>query len=152
MPELPYLAELKSVLTDNAVRKDYFYRILRKKGVKVKDGWFNDPIRKASCSCASNAFGEVRFGDRGEEYYWRVRLWERTGWRKDQMPVDLLGGEVYERCGVEILGMRPNATKHTYSGVCDITLKDLKQACKDNSIKKVSTMKKIDLLRVLMGV
>jgi hypothetical protein len=43
--------------------------------------------------------------------------------------------------GIEILGAQPNATGHTYSSKCLITVKELKEACKANGIKAMGNKK-----------
>jgi hypothetical protein len=57
------------------------------------------------------------------------------------------------RCGVEVLGMRPNRTKdgkYKYEGK---SIKDLKNACKANGIKGYSSCKeKVDIVKLLMKV
>jgi hypothetical protein len=55
------------------------------------------------------------------------------------------------KCGIEILGAKPNATGNTYSSKCYITVNDLKQACKDNGIK-ITKLDKKGLLAALMKV
>ena len=60
---------------------------------------------------------------------------------------------VFERqykCGVEVLGMRPNKTKdgkYKYEGV---SINNLKQACKINDIKGSSSCDKLELVKLLM--
>lgn len=54
--------------------------------------------------------------------------------------------------GVEILGLQPCATGHTFSNKCLMTIPELKEACKKNGIKVKSSMKKQDLLNLLMKV
>jgi len=67
-----------------------------------------------------------------------------------------ISGEHYtryrERCGIEILGMKPNRTKdgkYTYKG-CN--MKELKQSCKMNNIKGYSKMDKCDIVKQLMRI
>lgn len=52
--------------------------------------------------------------------------------------------------GIEILSAQPNATGHTYSTKCRITIKELKEACKANGIKP--TGDKTALLSALMKI
>lgn len=56
---------------------------------------------------------------------------------------------VYEKNGIEILGLEPNATGHTYSKKCSMTVKELKEQCKVNGIKP-GKLDKVGLIRALM--
>lgn len=54
------------------------------------------------------------------------------------------------KCGVEVLGMKPNKTKdgkYRYEGV---SITDLKQACKTNDVKGYSSCDKLELVKLLM--
>jgi len=48
---------------------------------------------------------------------------------------------VWVKNGIEILNAQPNATGHTYSNNCRITIKELKEACKANGIKAMGNKK-----------
>lgn len=56
--------------------------------------------------------------------------------------------------GIEILGMKPSIKtvdgKFKYEN--DISIKDLKQWCKDNGLKKYSTKSKLELVKMLMAI
>jgi len=57
-----------------------------------------------------------------------------------------------ERCGIEILGMKPDRTKdgkYTFNGCI---MKELKQSCKMNNIKGYSKMDKCDIVKQLMRI
>jgi hypothetical protein len=56
------------------------------------------------------------------------------------------------RCGIEILGMKPDRTKdgkYTFKGCI---MKELKQSCKMNNIKGYSKMDKCDIVKELMRI
>jgi len=58
----------------------------------------------------------------------------------------------YNRCGVEVLGMKPERTKdgkYTYKG---LIIGELKKSCKENGIKGFSKMDKCELVKALMSV
>lgn len=179
LPPLPYLAELNEVMNDPAVRKGATLRTMRKMGytivppdAKFLVGWLLPPrvFRKGATDVVASVFGTLmkKRNREGvvvgkettlEDFVWKDResqkfgspvyihrRWERnpewgSGWRVRAFGV----------CGIEVLGQRPNATGHTYSNSCDLTIKALKLACKENGIK-VGGMKKTEMLHALMKV
>lgn len=86
-------------------------------------------------SCIHSVFGEFNWD------------WEHYTERR------IKGSNFYNfrwKCGIEILGAKPNATGRTYSNSCKMTVKELKDACKMNNIKPVGNKK--DLLHALMKI
>lgn len=154
----PYLAELKKVLSqDPAVLKEYaLATILRRNKEKcLKGGQFenkfcytNDKgeyvVSKCWGSTTSCVFGVF------EADYW-LKL---EGPLKDNVsrlkfnPPTRYGG-FRAKCGIEVLGAQPNATGHTYSNKCVITIPRLKEACKKNGIKTTKMDKKAMLHALL---
>jgi len=58
-----------------------------------------------------------------------------------------------ERCGVEVVGMRPHRTKDgKYAYDNGFTLKELKEKCKMNKIKGYSKMDKCEIVSELMKI
>jgi hypothetical protein len=170
MPHLAYLAELKEVLTDPAVRKGYTLRILRLKGVKMSERYVGaiDLGNGTTHAEVATVFGmveseygiaktldELSWGEwkyGGEESNWsgwqkRFRRWE-NGWRVHyRIEWSVVPTPV---CGIEVLGMRPSVGKTGFSNACLATVPVLKNACKENGIKGISKMTKVELLRALM--
>ena len=64
-----------------------------------------------------------------------------------------LGEERYIKNGIEILGMKPSVKtadgKFQYKGV---SIKELKQSCKENGLKKYSSCDKVGLVKLLMTI
>jgi hypothetical protein len=163
-PPLAYLAELKEVMTDPAVRKGYTLRTVRKLGWTIDEEWKytlkrkdlagqthavftvfgcleNEVLQKID-SLESMLWTDTHMRSMKSGYMGRRWEWSETKWR--------VWGKM-EVCGIEILGLRPNATNHTYSYACDVTLAELRQACKDNGIK-VGGKKKTEIIHALMKV
>ena len=139
------LAELVS-MTDPAVRKATALKILKRKytpdPVWCGFNWFEMPFKKAGgclgCNHIYCVFGE--FSD------------PRATWESASYTVKPYNyGSAHARCGVEILGAQPNATGHTYSRKCLITVPKLKAACKANCIRTTGLDKR-GLLAALMKV
>jgi hypothetical protein len=85
-------------------------------------------------NCVSSVFGEF------------YQSWD--GFRERMTHLHWWGKRI--NCGIEILNAQPNATGSTYSNKCQITVKELKEACKANGIK--ATGDKKALLRALMKI
>ena len=71
-------------------------------------------------------------------------------WEHFQLPRPISYHHIKEKNGIEILNAQPNATGSTYSNACQITIEQLKIACKVNGIK--STGNKKILLHALMKI
>ena len=54
------------------------------------------------------------------------------------------------KCGVEVLGMKPQRTKDGKYSWKGLIITELKTACKNNGIKKFSKMDKCELVKALM--
>ena len=63
---------------------------------------------------------------------------------------------IYPKCGIKIIGMKPNYKKDGgYSnnyGWFGLTVKQLKQQCRDNGIKGYSKLKKLGLIKKLLAI
>lgn len=60
---------------------------------------------------------------------------------------------IFEKCGVEVLGMKPNLTadgKYSYDG--HLSIKELKDRCKQNGLKGYSNKDKAGIIQLLMKV
>ena len=138
---MSYIQELKQVLTDPVAKKAACERVCKRRGwsamwyEKNVFGWFDGdyknyqkPSWKDFDRVENNRTRNTRF--LGEE--------DRNGW--------------WALTGVEILGQQPLATGHTWSNKCNLTLPQLKQACKQNGIKIQSKWKKQDYLHALLKV
>jgi hypothetical protein len=147
MQPLPYLQELKDVINDENLRKKKAYEICSKYVIPepLVSGWFQHTDKyekmlycgrfngkgRGSSTYISCVFGNfsgnwTNFRDYRTMYHLRVKH------------------------GIEILGMRPNPTGSTYSRQCNITIKELKDACKMNGLKVSGT--KTELLHKLMKI
>jgi len=136
---LPFLHELMS-LNEKNVRKEKAKQLCSKYATQRyirsnTDGFDEIPhaLNKwGSCisSSVSCVFGE--FSD----------SWENFG------EVSIYNRFRSDKSGIEILNAQPNATGSTYSNMCLITVKELKEACKANGIKPKGD--KRALLRSLM--
>jgi hypothetical protein len=138
--KLPFIDELLS-LNDKNVRKmrakELCARYATLRTSKGKPNGFemvkHHLNRWGGFACSNDVhsvFGG--FVDSWNEYYDRRVLW----WSS------------LAKNGIEVLNARPNATGHTYSNQCLITVKELKEACKANGIK--ATGDKKALLNSLM--
>jgi hypothetical protein len=58
----------------------------------------------------------------------------------------------WQKCGVEVVGIRPLAMGATYSRHARLTIADLTQTCENNGIKVLKTWKKVQYLQALMGI
>jgi len=60
---------------------------------------------------------------------------------------------VYNKNGIEVLGMKPSEKtadgKFKYQG---ISIKDLKKHCKENGLKRFSSLDKVGLVKILMTI
>ena len=98
-------------------------------------------------------FGYYYF-EREDKKYFKI-LSRISGKRSDQNKSDCyyyrwLNNN--QRCGIEVLGMKPDRTKdgkYTFKGCI---MKDLKQSCKMNNIKGYSKMDKCDIVKQLMRI
>ena len=137
---LPYLQELLS-LNDQTVRKakarEYCSRfatyIPKYRHFDMERNHILNTHNCMASNCVSSVFGEFyESWDGFRERMTHLRWWGRR-----------MGG-------IEILNAQPNATGHTYSNKCLITVKELKEACKMNGIK--ATGDKKALLSALMKI
>lgn len=108
--------------------------------------------RWATKDCCYNfqydtCFGHIGMAEKG------IVLGYSPESRKKELAYKKWGYPYLNRCGVEVLGMRPNRTKdgkYKYEGK---SIKDLKNACKSNGIKGYSSCKeKVDIVKLLMKV
>jgi hypothetical protein len=132
MEPLPYLGELLSLKCVVARRKMAEKIISRQYRIDPEYtymGFINkkDGFGISSVSCVFGSFH---------------MKWE---WYKTYRYYD-----IKPKNGIEILDAKPNATGNTYSLKCLITVKELKEACKENGIKPVGDKKR--LLRALMDI
>ena len=133
MAALPYLGELLS-LNIKSVRESKALLCCLKKATQGGLGFLYKPeystrYHTLGSNRVSCVFGE--FEDSWNKYRER-------------------DGRVYEKNGIEILKAQPNATGRTYSQKCLITVKELKEACKENGLK--TTGDKKTLLNALMKI
>jgi len=149
---LPFLAELNRVMNDTNARKQAAIKILNKDW--VSDGWGFHKISKEKRTVVSHGpatgtsdincvFG--RFRNHTDMKGALVDTVNKLEYYK-------LGNYyAVAKTGIEILAAKPNATGSTYSRSCRITVKELKDACKENGIKSTGLDKK-GLLAALMKV
>jgi hypothetical protein len=165
-PPLPYLAELNEVMTNPAVRKGHTLRTMRKLGYTIRQTGFNAGWIAIPAKFGGQYTDEVRCVFGNLKKVGKPETLEELVWKEGERYVSSSSVYVHRRwehrhewgrlrtpgvCGIEVLGQRPNATGHTYSNECALTIKDLKQACKENGIK-VGGMKKTEMLHALMKV
>jgi hypothetical protein len=128
MSSIPYLQELLS-LNDRNVCKEKALKICSSRAT-MKDGYFQYKKINSGGNYVSCIFGKF------------ICSWNNFRVELKCKP--------YEKCGIEILGARPNAKGTTYSRDCRITVKELKQACKNNHLP--TTGDKRTLLNALMKI
>lgn len=157
-----YLAELKSVLTDPVVAREYmvkrYLRTIAKERNKntvysIINGTFAYRIGEegrlggGGFNTVSNCFGRLssswREGRNSDDYDGYLRTRAEFSFRQYSR-----GRE--PKNGVEVLGMRPHAKGTTYSTQCRLTVKELKAKCALNGIKGSAKMDKVALLTALM--
>ena len=134
-----YLPELKRVLNDKEYKKQRA-RVLLQRVYRLDGDIFVRHTAKDCGGCSS--WSDCIFGSfcsNWDKYY--ERKYPHT-----KEP------RVCVRNGVEILGLEPLGTGHTFSNKCKLTITELKEKCKMNGIKVKSTWKKQELLHALMKV
>ena len=137
---LPFLHELLS-LNDRDTRKAkaqercsrFATYIPKYRHFEMAKNHILNPYNCLASNCVSSVFGEFYeswdgFRERMSHLHWSGR----------------------RRGGIEILNAQPNATGSTYSNKCQITVKELKEACKANGIKPTGDKKA--LLSALMKI
>jgi hypothetical protein len=138
-PVLPYLQELLS-LNDKTVRRAKAYEICSK-FVKYTEYKMFEYISKTD-----------RLGNRGQTASSGVCCvfgsFDNSWKAYSTKHID--HHWVVDKHGIEIMNAQPNATRHTYSLKCLITVKELKEACKANGLK--TTGDKRSLLSSLMKI
>lgn len=157
---LPFLAELNRVMNDTNARKQVAIKIMNKDW--MTDGWGFKKISKekrtlvsgfTTSGCQSHiscVFGEFRntYDSKGATANGSLA---DTVNKLEYRKYGYNAGCVRPKTGIEILAAQPNATGHTYSRQCRITIKELKDACKMNGIKTTGLDKK-GLLAALMKI
>jgi hypothetical protein len=154
---LPFLQELLSI-NDPVVRKKKAHQMLKNYATVGHNGF--DVVKKHVfnwCDCTTTShihciFGEfVNWGSgtKGISKNWNDGSLETFLYKEqgNYYGKPLCG---HVKNGIEILSAQPNATGSTYSNKCQITVKELKEACKANGIK--ATGDKKALLRTLMKI
>jgi hypothetical protein len=123
---LPYLQELMS-LNDITVRKAKALKYCST--IATESTWFRgfEYLPKYKGVGIGSNYVSCVFG----EFY--------LSWNGQYSAMS--SGRVRIKNGIEILGAQPNATGHTYSSKCLITVKKLKEACKANGIKAMGNKK-----------
>jgi len=160
------VAELTKVFTDEeyalavttrakGIRRAYRLRKYAAAGQTVHTDGGYEVVRDASgkligatgtigsCLCEGTPFGYVWMRYADERYYQIVKFKHVIGRRLSKVLSD--------RCGIEVLGMRPNATGSTFSRQCHLTVCELKERCRWNGVS-IKGLDKKGLMRALMRV
>ena len=140
------IKELTSINQNMTLRMEYAKKLIAKNGwVKNNYGdWMKE--RNDAVKWRTRHFGK------GVERCSTPRVGTAFGtlWKDGCFQYGKIDGAVSEWCGIEVLGMNPNATERTYSRKCNLTIGAMKEACKVNGIKPKSTWNKTDYLHALM--
>ena len=140
MPTYTYLAELRNVFADTTMAKEYAKKHIQRRYVS-RDAMFVDKRFASSQYPSSTTHAHSVFGTYVRGFYGTFIPFSHY-----------MIGCRNVKCGIEVLGQRPYAKNSTQSKECFITVPQLKAACMRNGIVVKNTMKKVDLLALLMRV
>jgi len=161
--KLGYVAELNAIFTNSAASRQIIVDIAMRSISKMRAAGFTYEVINGSIHyynethTHTHVFNSFKtcFGKLINKYDYHqnispdefdYHLRNVMKWTRDRS--QFIGTN---RCGVEVVGMRPNAKGSTYSNQCKLTVPQLKEKCKANGIK-TTKLKKTELLAALMKV
>lgn len=145
MATYTFIDELKAIFSSEQLLKKWLIKIAHKKYVYDSDGFAHS---NGWCGAIYTFFNYrilLKIGDNRIIELSEISFFDFTF--DKYVCVDF----PRQKNGIEVLGLRPNAKKTTYSDDCKITVSKLKEACKINGIK-CTGLSKTEMMGKLMKV
>tara|TARA_R110002153_G_scaffold241241_1_gene396180 strand:+ start:44 stop:490 length:447 start_codon:yes stop_codon:yes gene_type:complete len=133
---------ITAIIIKNIDYKKEFYRTMNLFGYIEEDRFFKNKYEGYSSSSYKNLYGKYNMGEitiKNKNKNKNINFYKLD--------------YILDRCGIEILGMKPSVKtkdgKFKYEG---ITIKQLQKSCKGNGLKKYSKYDKLGLVKLLMTI